>query len=1003
MRTFIQFNKILNFIILTFCLIVLLGWVTKTQSFIQLFTTLKPMDFNSAISFSLLTGGVFLGNSFLKKYQKETILGFSLMVTLFVSLIFYQYLSNLDLSLDEVFIANWFKTHIITSEKMSYSVCLCFILSSLSLILIYNVANYAWSNFLIQLSLVNVLIFGVIGLITYFLKLETFYPFFKYAIMPFQSACNFILLSIIYWCLWYQKRWLTANTRTVTELLIDAINIAILLVVCLASGVSSFVNLIEQTKMAITNTLTESFENKKQLIEYAINEAKNSSYPLFNHVRNHLVSLDKDLNHEINPAQQQALKNYLEQFLSNTITGIQYNNNFNQTLITSGDFKLNTPVSIELDKYSRLLWQDLSILEIYYPLDINDKSKGKIIIQINLNILDKIIQENTFNQAEIILCSPYTSELMECFPTKNQPNMLGKIDRFINYSPSMHKALDGEKNITVLPNYQGKQSIAAFGPLQWRLGLVIAMHTETLYAPIKLALEKTFIFILTLWLSGMFLLRSQLMPIVRKLVHSELEATSSRFKLQEQEFRLRAIIDNIPEVIITINQNLAIESCNNKTIEMFGYTPEELKGKPIDTLIMPSKVEQHRNQLLNLLRNKLPLKTTTPWQESLGKKKNGEIFATETCVNLINLGDSLKLLGIVRDISERKENERVLKAINEKLTQGLEELNARHRENQIFTEFISILQSCLTIKESAFPIIQFCHQLLPLSSGILYMVNSNHCALELIEQWGNCEESIEMFYFNDCWAVRRGHSHCSANQQLGLICQHATHNNTRYSLCIPMMGQGEIIGLLYVEFPYITLKEIEQSSIDLCNRLAGHIALGLANVKLRQTLHNQSVLDPLTGLYNRRFFEEAFSRELALAKKNNNCLSLLMIDIDHFKHFNDTFGHDAGDFVLKSLSKLFCSFIKVPELICRLGGEEFVILQPNVSSKNALQIANILREEAKKLSMKYQDKILNIITLSIGIACFPEHATTPDTLLQLADKALYIAKNGGRDQVVLIG
>lgn len=179
------------------------------------------------------------------------------------------------------------------------------------------------------------------------------------------------------------------------------------------------------------------------------------------------------------------------------------------------------------------------------------------------------------------------------------------------------------------------------------------------------------------------------------------------------------------------------------------------------------------------------------------------------------------------------------------------------------------------------------------------------------------------------------------------------------------------------------------------------ISMALANLRLREVLRSQSIRDPLTGLFNRRFMEESFERELRRAARCGENATLLMVDIDHFKQFNDTFGHQAGDALLRGLGDFLSQRIRGQDVACRYGGEEFALILAGASGDVASKRAERLREELKELTVRHAGQTLGRVTLSIGIAVFPDHGSTVDELLRLADQALYRAKTEGRDRVIV--
>jgi diguanylate cyclase (GGDEF)-like protein len=223
-----------------------------------------------------------------------------------------------------------------------------------------------------------------------------------------------------------------------------------------------------------------------------------------------------------------------------------------------------------------------------------------------------------------------------------------------------------------------------------------------------------------------------------------------------------------------------------------------------------------------------------------------------------------------------------------------------------------------------------------------------------------------------------------------------------------MIAQGNTLGTLHLEFDRASeqhgdssSKNVREGREQLAVSAASHIALSLASLQLRETLREQSIRDPLTRLFNRRFLEESLERELQLAARKHQSLTVLFLDLDHFKTFNDTFGHEAGDSVLQSLAQVFCSFFRTTDICCRYGGEEFAIILPESSAGDAFIRAEALRDEVKKLRLQYMKRPLGPVSISVGVATFPDHATSSSQLLATADRCLYESKTRGRDRVTV--
>jgi len=223
-----------------------------------------------------------------------------------------------------------------------------------------------------------------------------------------------------------------------------------------------------------------------------------------------------------------------------------------------------------------------------------------------------------------------------------------------------------------------------------------------------------------------------------------------------------------------------------------------------------------------------------------------------------------------------------------------------------------------------------------------------------------------------------------------------------------MVAQGDTVGVLHLEFDSATRlshgsggENSRQSHQQLAISLASQIALSLSGLQLRDSLRELSIRDPLTRLFNRRFLQESMEREIQLACRKSQSIALLFLDLDHFKRFNDTFGHDAGDMVLQSLADLFRSFFRATDICCRYGGEEFAIILPESTSQDAAIRADALRAEVKHLRLRYRKQTVGPLSISVGVAAYPEHGSTSDELLKMADECLYESKARGRDIVTV--
>jgi diguanylate cyclase (GGDEF)-like protein len=353
---------------------------------------------------------------------------------------------------------------------------------------------------------------------------------------------------------------------------------------------------------------------------------------------------------------------------------------------------------------------------------------------------------------------------------------------------------------------------------------------------------------------------------------------------------------------------------------------------------------------------------------------------------------------------------RELQQATDKITSWLNELQNRAYEIDLFFEKGDLLQAALTPDEAYAVISQLAKQLFPTEAGALYLRSTaqSQDRIEAVATWGSFTPDDSGFAADECWALRSGRVHLVNASSPEALCKHV-NSSPGSSLCVPMMAHGEGLGVLHLRSGGSRGRRqtddakgrLSEAKQRLAVAVAGHIAMAIANLRLRELLSNQANRDSLTGLYNRRYLGEAITRELRRAARHKRPLGIIMFDIDHFKKFNERFTHLGADLLLRALGKMlqesFCR--REGDLACRYGGEEFVLVLAEAPLDVTQRRAEELRKEAKRLNLRYEGKRLGRVTLSLGVAVFPEHGITADVLIRAADTALFRAKNGGRDRV----
>jgi diguanylate cyclase (GGDEF)-like protein len=316
-------------------------------------------------------------------------------------------------------------------------------------------------------------------------------------------------------------------------------------------------------------------------------------------------------------------------------------------------------------------------------------------------------------------------------------------------------------------------------------------------------------------------------------------------------------------------------------------------------------------------------------------------------------------------------------------------------------ELGELLQSCSSINEATRIFARLAGNILPDHSGALYLISPSRDEAVAVAYWGGGEAfSHAEFVPDDCWALRLGRTHRSTEGNT-MYCEHMLKQENE-TVCLPLHAFGDTIGMLLVIVPTTGHlgRAAEQQHYDFLETVAEHLALALANLRMREKLRNQSIRDPLTGLYNRRYLEESFRRELHRASRHESPLSVLVFDIDHFKHFNDTHGHDGGDAVLRSVGHCLQEFFRSEDGAYRAGGEEFVAVLSDTVLADAVARAEDLREQISRMDVHHGNVVLPSITISVGVATYPEHGRSAEQLLKAADRALYRAKGEGRNRVI---
>ncbi|MCJ7818965.1 MAG: PAS domain S-box protein [Syntrophales bacterium] len=435
---------------------------------------------------------------------------------------------------------------------------------------------------------------------------------------------------------------------------------------------------------------------------------------------------------------------------------------------------------------------------------------------------------------------------------------------------------------------------------------------------------------------------------------------------------------------------------NQAAAEAYGYSAEGLTGLTAFDLY-PDK------PALDKMLGQLRRAGFVRGYEIDMQKKDGTIAPFSLSIGLLTDedGKSMGSVCVARDLSATRKSLAELSLMNARLKGLVEEADKRNRELTLVNSMAEKLQSCLSLDE-AYPLIaQYAQAIFPLTSGALFIQCPTSTMGEAVSTWGAAPVGELAFPPIDCWALRRGRINIGGNPCRELLCRHLPGAHPEPYLCLPLLTQDEPLGLLHIQGLNDFTPELAEPLQTLSVSVGDHISLALANIRLRETLRHQVVHDVLTGLFNRRYLEETLEREIFRGRRKGVSLGLIMLDLDHFKHFNDTFGHEAGDNLLRTLGKFLGERVRREDVACRSGGEEFVLILAEASQEIVCQRAEEIRREFPEVPVLYRGQVLQSVTVSLGVAMFPEHGATGRDVLRAADDAMYRAKAQGRNRVVV--
>lgn len=453
------------------------------------------------------------------------------------------------------------------------------------------------------------------------------------------------------------------------------------------------------------------------------------------------------------------------------------------------------------------------------------------------------------------------------------------------------------------------------------------------------------------------------------------------------------LLETAPDGIVVADDAGVIRTVNRQAELLFGWERGQIVGQPLEMLIPERARAVHPRHRAEFMAEP----TTRPMAAGFNlnaRRSDGTELPVDISLSPVRVGDVVWVSAAIRDATARMAAEDALRRANDQLTATVGALERRGREMALINEMGDLFQRCLTTDEAAAVIATFSGRAFPDTAVTVYLAHQPGQPVGLEALPGTERTAPPLVRVQDCWALRHARPFRSTHKA---ACPHLLHQGGA-GMCLPLIDQDVVLGLVsFLDRDRSgSPRPLDETLTRLAPAITEHISLALANVRLREVLHVRSIQDALTGLFNRRHFDEMIDTAVGDAEDGGESLAVLAIDIDDFKGFNDGNGHSAGDLLLQRVADVIRGCVRPGDLVFRTGGDEFVVVLPGTAPATALR-----RAEAFCEAVELRDDVP--ATVSVGVATLPRDGGTRQELLDAADAALYQAKNAGRNRVCLAG
>lgn len=446
--------------------------------------------------------------------------------------------------------------------------------------------------------------------------------------------------------------------------------------------------------------------------------------------------------------------------------------------------------------------------------------------------------------------------------------------------------------------------------------------------------------------------------------------------LSENELALRLIQENAPIGMAIVSLSGELLQVNKAMCEITGYNKNELQGRTFQEITYPDDLDGD----LALVKKLLDGTQSSYQYEKRYVQKNQMTVWVLLSVTLMRgkKGQPIYFIAQIENIDERKRDEIF--------------------QNNL-KEMTHMLQICRSSTEAYTITNKFAREIFDEFSGGLAIVNSQTNNLETVYQWGESQLLKNRFVMDDCLALRSQDKFIVNDPNKDITCQHFSTKLSSGYVCIPIIIDGEIIGVM--NFSTNNNKRISEYYKKNMLTFVETITISLANIRLHEIMQEQAIHDALTGLYNRYYLMNTLPRMMEETLNKNQTLCVAILDLDYFKNINDTWGHVAGDEVLKSMGEIIKENLRSNDICCRFGGEEFIVILVGISLVKAVKRLEDIRTQIENARIYFHGSPLPMLSTSIGVAEVPTHGMTTEEIISQADKALYEAKAAGRNRLMI--